>query len=67
MPKPSMKNEKLHSQRIKLPGDKGVLSKLLMQMTVQLKFLQEYGKRNVEFNENQNRDTLNKQTRKYFF
>lgn len=45
-----MKDKKLHSQRIKLPGDRGVLIKFLMQMTVQLKFFQEYGKRNSEFN-----------------
>jgi len=47
MPKPVKKNEKSHAQRIKLPGDEGVLSKLLMQMTVQLNFFQEYGKRNL--------------------
>lgn len=44
MPKPAMKDEKLHSQRIEFPADYGVLSKLLMQMMVQLKVSREYGK-----------------------
>lgn len=41
MPKSAMKNEKPHSQGTMLLGDKGVLSKLPVQIAVQLKFFQE--------------------------